>query len=261
MRWKFERDNFEAYKCCFCLHVRTGTLLLGLLHLVGYVTLIFLFIAALLHPEWIQAYVPGLLEPASEFSLGLTNTTNDSQATWFYTRDLISDNLLISLLLTIGSLSITVCLIYGTILGRPQFITPFFCIQVFELCIAGMMMLSYFSDIPDLKKWIASREKIPFREVILRMDNDHLTLITLIVFVLVLSIKMYLIGIVWACYKYLKQHEGVARQARIRVYDRETALNPEDTELLLPPKYEDVLRMPNPQGSAPPPPAYTEEQQ
>jgi len=42
-------------------------------------------------------------------------------------------------------------------------------------------------------------------------------------------LQMYLIGIVWACYKYLKQHDS--RQARIRVYDRETALNPEDTEV------------------------------
>lgn len=261
MRWKFERDDFEAFRCCFCLHVRTGALLLGLFYMVGYMFLISVLIVALLHPEWVQAYIPGLLEPSSEFMFGLGNSTNSSQATWLYARDLISDNLMISILLTVGSLAITVCLIYGTIVGRPQFITPFFCIQVFELCIAGMMMLSYFSDIPDLKKWIATREKLPFRDAVLRMDNDHLTLIALVIFVLVLSVKMYLIGIVWACYKYLKQHEVVARQTRVRVYDRETALSAEDNEMLLPPKYEDVLQMPNPnpQSSAPPPPAYTEQ--
>lgn len=268
MRWKFERVNFETFKCCFCLHVRTGALLLGLFHLVGYVCLISMLIVAVLNPEWIQAYIPGLLEPSSDFSFGLTNNSDssqdiwlytNSQATWLYTRDLLSDNLVISILLSFGSLSITICLIYGTIMVRSQFVTPFFCIQVFELCVAGMMMLSCFSNIPDLKKWIATQEKLPFRDAVLRMDNDHLNLIVFVIFVLVLSIKMYFIGIVWACYKYLRQLEVDVRQTRVRIYGRETELNLEDTEMLLPPKYEDVLQMPDPQSSSPPPPAYTEQ--
>jgi lysosomal-associated transmembrane protein len=256
MRWKFERDNYEEYKCCFCLHVRTGTLLLGLFHLLLNLVAITLLVGALLHPEWVQLTLPGVLEPSDELSLA--NKTNFTKNAVFYSRDLLSDNLLIGLMLSIGSLALTLCLIYGTILGRPQYITPFFCIQVFDLCLTGMTMLGYFSDIPDLKKWIALQH-IPYKERILAMDNDQLTLMALILFVLVLSIKMYFIGIVWGCYKYLKQREGFAGSARLRVYDREGGNDPEDTQMLLPPKYEDVLRMSEQQTSNPPP-AYAEEE-
>lgn len=61
--------------------------------------LISMLIVAVLNPEWIQTYIPGLLEPSGEFSFGLSNNSNssqdiwlytNSQATWLYTRDLLS---------------------------------------------------------------------------------------------------------------------------------------------------------------------------
>jgi hypothetical protein len=35
MRWTYERNNNAANKCCFCCHIRTGTLIFGLVHLVS----------------------------------------------------------------------------------------------------------------------------------------------------------------------------------------------------------------------------------
>ncbi|ESN89910.1 hypothetical protein HELRODRAFT_194757 [Helobdella robusta] len=54
MRWKFDRDNYEIYKCFMCLHVRTGTLILGLLHSVLYIGVIAFLTCSFFHPEWIQ---------------------------------------------------------------------------------------------------------------------------------------------------------------------------------------------------------------
>lgn len=35
MRTKFARDDPNAYRCCLCCHVRTGTVFLGILNLVS----------------------------------------------------------------------------------------------------------------------------------------------------------------------------------------------------------------------------------
>lgn len=34
MRWKYDGESQDQYKCCLCCHVRTGTVFLGLFHLV-----------------------------------------------------------------------------------------------------------------------------------------------------------------------------------------------------------------------------------
>ena len=35
MRTKFVRDDPNAYRCCLCCHVRTGTVFLGVVNLVS----------------------------------------------------------------------------------------------------------------------------------------------------------------------------------------------------------------------------------
>lgn len=254
MRWKFERDNYEEHKCFLCLHVRTGTLLLGLLHLLFYTLAIFFLLGTFAHPEWVQFKPQGtpLDRKVAGSQANKTSTDNGTHLPAHSTKEFVYDNILILLLLSIGSLTITIFLVYGTLTGKPQYITPFFCIQVFTLCLSGMTMLGYFSDIPDLKKWISSLPSFPMKERILLLDNDQLTLLSLIIFVSVLSIMMYCIGVVWGCYKYLKYREVFSS---VRIYPLESNRESEDTEMLLPPKYEDVIRMSLEEA---PPPAYCE---
>jgi lysosomal-associated transmembrane protein len=270
MRWKFEREDLEIYKCCFCCHVRTGTLILGIIDLLGHVTGLCLFLVALVHPELMQRMLPEspslpLTVPVSDLSnetgkmpIAPKVSSHDNLQTWMYAKNWNMESLVAAILLTAASMVIALCLIYGTIRGISKYVTPFFCVQMFDLCLSGLTMLSYFSDLTAVRAWIAAQDRLPFKEQLLALDNDHLTLITLIIFITTLSIKAYFIGVVWSCYKYLKLHEVLGTQTRGRMYNSEAVNQPEDTEMLLPPKYEDVLLMPaeeNPEG--PPPPAYT----
>jgi len=50
MRVRAEEDK-NAYRCCFCCHVTTGTILLGLWHLVVQMTVVIMFVVMVMHPE------------------------------------------------------------------------------------------------------------------------------------------------------------------------------------------------------------------
>jgi len=289
MRWKFEREDLPEYKCCFSCHVRTGTLVFGLLNLIGQVIWLGLFIAAMMNPEMVDNYVPktpvsklppvGIsneneklpfleISPNEKLSpVGIISSQNDSSIInlpaspdnlqdWISVKNWSLEGMLAVVLLTVAWMGIVLCLIYGTIRGIAKYITPFFCVQMFDLCLTGLTMLSYFSDLPTVRRWISVQDdRFPFKQQLLTLDNDHLTLVTLIIFVGVLSVKAYFIGVVWTCYKYLKVYESMGQIGRLRLYDGDE-VRPEDTELLLPPKYEDVLMMP-PVQDGPAPPAYT----
>lgn len=259
------------YKCCFCCHVRTGTLILGIIDLLGHVAGLSIFLVALLRPDLMQSILPetpslaalpltdaDLSNETGKLPIAPRDSSRENVNTWMYAKSWNAESLVAAILLTVASLVIAASLIYGTIRGISKYVTPFFCVQMFDLCLSGLTMLSYFSDLTAVRAWISAQDKLPFKEQLLALDNDHLTLLTLIIFIATLSVKAYFIGVVWSCYKYLKLHEVLGSQTRGRLYSGEGMTQAEDTEMLLPPKYEDVLLMPpdeNPEG--PPPPAYT----
>lgn len=170
------------------------------------------------------------------------------------------DSLVFGLVFMAGLIGVTVSLIYAVIRGQPKYMMPFFCVQLLDIGVSGMAMLSYFSSVQELKRWIAEQEYLPSKQAILRLSDDHLMVATLVIFVAVIFCKMYFIGVVWACYKYL-QHYARIENFSFRRYNTDALNNIEDAEMLLPPKYEDAIMLPNPQQliDSPPPPAYTDD--
>jgi lysosomal-associated transmembrane protein len=259
MRWKFDREDPNMYKCCLCCHVRTGTIFLGIFHLLVHFLLLSLFAVVVLHPE--LAEQQGLVPPDSDqvpidpnnFSAeGDNYNAYNYNYQWFWQRKWSSEDKFLGLLITMGCFLITVLLVYGAAKGHAGYLMPFFCLQVFDFCVSCLTIVGYFSYMPDIKKWIAAQDdlffKMPYKEQLLAMDDDWLMLLAVLFFVLVLSLKVYFIGVVWACYKYLTNYHAGQAHGIIRPYD----LHGEDAEMLLPPKYEDVLRM-SAEEPAPPP--------
>lgn len=269
MRWKYESQNLPAYRCCFCCHVRTGTLILGLVLLLIQVLLISLVGMFIMRPELLTTFMctdePTTLPSASTT---IPNTTNfvplKPNPLLFSLKDIDHDDLVVTVLFLIGMVSVTLCLIYGTVLGHPKYITPFFCVQVFDMCITGMAMLSYFSSVQELKRFISMQPCCPLKQFLLDLEDNNLMALTLIVFIAILFFKMYFIGVVWTCYKYLQQYASRMHgsiDGNVRRYNTDIMNCGDDTEMLLPPKYEDVIAMPPVTDQSPPPPAYTEQEE
>jgi lysosomal-associated transmembrane protein len=256
MRWKLNGEE-NQYRCFLCCHVRTGTIFLGLVVLMAHIMMLSWCAVVLLHPELIQQQEELLSgnigQPIDSGALHGSTENNYSNVfgnyDWMKNKDLTGEDKFIGVLLMMGSFFVSVMLVYGAAKGMAGYLMPFFCLQVFYFCISCLSIVGYFSYMPDLKKWITMQTGLPFKDRLLAMDNDWLMLVAIIAFVLVLSFQAYFIGVVWACYKYLTSYNRPTA-ASIRTYENTGG---EDGEMLLPPKYEDAIRMSEEQ---PPPPAY-----
>lgn len=211
-----------------------------------------MFAVMIMHPELVNE---------QQSTVHFTRPSETGNETWSaavlrYKQAWTSEDQFMGLLIALSSFAITIMLVYGTIKGQPGYLMPFFCLQVFDFCISCLTVVGCFSYVPNIKSWIAAQENFPMREELLRMNNDWLMLLTVLSFVMMLTIKAYLIGMVWSCYKYLGEMQNRPVTGTNRTFDTSNS-NSEDTELLLPPKYEDVIRLPPPSSDEPPPPPYT----
>lgn len=240
---------------------------MGLIHLLVYSLITSLLIILLARPEVLDR-LDCTEDVAPVKPPGGHNTTavfEKHHVKVLSLKSLDKDNIVVGIILLGCLIAVTVSLLYGTILGRPKHMTAFFCVKLFEICTTGMAMLSYFSSTQELRSWIAAQPCWPLKHLLLDLDNNNLMALTLIVFVSVMFCKLYFIGVIWACYKYLQQYAGrlAESQPAVRRYNTDVMRDTDDTEMLLPPKYEDVIAMPAAAAAAAAagdePPAYTED--
>jgi lysosomal-associated transmembrane protein len=179
-----------------------------------------------------------------------TSVVPDTRAWWLTRKNWTDDDKFVAVLLAGGCILATIMLIFGAIKGRPGHMVPFMGLQVFDFCITSLTVISYFSYVPDVKRWIDAQTGFPLKDKLMSLEADWLMLAIVLASVTILVIKAYLIGIVWSCYKYLCQQQRSLRSA----YAGEVFGHNEDAEILLPPKYEDVAQLTYNENQAPPPP-------
>lgn len=232
-----EDEDKNAYRCCFCCHVTTGTILLGLWHLVVQMTVIIMFAVMVMHPELelpssatrgAFGLAPNRIEKAetstestmsqetkmfdSIMALYLDNNNGREDIARpppknlekkFAEKPATAEDHAVGVAVTAASLSITVMLIYGTARGRPGYIMPFFCLQAFDFCISCLTVVGYLSYMPDIKQWIKSQPDLPYKENLMALSPQTLDLVAISFFFAVVLVKAYFLGVVWATYKYL----------------------------------------------------------
>ncbi|XP_049792750.1 lysosomal-associated transmembrane protein 4A [Schistocerca nitens] len=263
MRLKFgQRQN--DWKCCFCCHVRTGTIFLGIWHLMLHVLALSVIAVVMRHPEMVQENVaidPVLPTPLSEVddtlvemiapNLGrnievslhpqgeVLKQTDFAAAHGyrdiFVHRSLNHQDLNVGMVVTFCTFAITLIMVYGAIKGKPSYLMPFFCLQVFDFCIASLTAVGYLCYLPDVHRVVEENPHLPFQEELLRLNPQCLSLLVLMFFMLAMMVKAYFIGVVWSCYKYLTLRLA-ATQRTIHYIDP-------DSQSLLPdlPDYETAM--------------------
>lgn len=245
----------NAYKCCLCCHVKVGTILYGLFCLMWDIFGLGLVVLLSIHPDilvpggdkWVGRgpEYDGVHIEDLERKLELPSISP--------TCTITRENMCMAYAVALLCFLTTMALLYGVIRTRPGYMVPFLCQHVFFFCLSCLTLVSYFTYMPhfDVKWWIRNNclSNVPGVEYLMTIDSDYLMFFMVTMLILTLCSLAYLIGMVWACYKYVQQ------LAVARTMTREYRVDP-DSEMLLPPRYEDAIKPEN--SVQPPPPPYTQ---
>ncbi|KAG8196297.1 hypothetical protein JTE90_023849 [Oedothorax gibbosus] len=255
MHMKSEFASGENFRCCICFHVRTGTIILGIWHLVLHLLALTLLFSVLLHPEartklaaWAGTATPhdvnGLLT-SEYYSPQLPDISAGPAANYAFGREKHQLNVHVALATTVCTGILTLFLLYGTIRGRPNYLMPFFSLQVFDFIISALTAVGYFSSVPDVRRMLDETSDMPLQRELLRLNPLQLCALLMFAVVICMMLKAYFMGVVWSCYKYLK----LLHVAHLVEHYIEA-----DNEALLPPDYDTATKA---ALFAPPPPPYS----
>ncbi|XP_077991779.1 lysosomal-associated transmembrane protein 4A-like [Glandiceps talaboti] len=212
--------------CCLFCHVRTGTILIGLFFLTMQV-----FVMVCL--GYLIVY-GGIIEK----QLIETDVIYEEKHT--------TSDLSVAFIITFCMFLVTCMLLCGAMKHRAGYLLPFFCLQLFDFVLSCLTAINWFTAYPDgdgmnfpyNQEWYNKmKEQFGTQDY----SNQWMVLISIITFLLVMTIKAYIITVVWACYKYIINR------------DSQQFNQSEDTEALLgPPAYNTVIKVP-PNMPTPPP--------
>lgn len=247
MRRKSDLVNHSAFRCCFCCHVRTGTVILGIWHLILHVLALAILVSMMLRPELIEKLYGNNGSATTQLSGSfitrfrpsvynheLSDLANDPKL-----ASIRDEDLHVALAITVCTGVVTLLLLYGTIWGQPTYLMPFFCLQVFDFVLSALTVVGYFSYMPDVRRLVASSRDLPLQKELLRLDPQWLCTVVMVGFVACMMIKAYVMGIVWSCYKYLR----LRQEASLPDVESDSEVLPYG-QALLPPDYETATKMP-----------------
>ncbi|KAH8394777.1 hypothetical protein KR222_005206 [Zaprionus bogoriensis] len=199
----------KEWTCCFGLHVHTATLMIGLWHL--FLNILALSVLAVIwrNPEMMDElesgshdYTVDLNAPALPTPLSKVDPPYAYRDHSFNYRKRYQNFDMGGLVCTC-MIAITLMMIYGTIKGKPSHLLPFFCLQLFDFAITTLTAAGYLCYLQAIHRIIAESHRLPWREKLLELPPEELVVVVLVVFVCIVFLKAYCIGIVWRCYKYL----------------------------------------------------------
>ncbi|GFY48929.1 lysosomal-associated transmembrane protein 4A [Trichonephila inaurata madagascariensis] len=256
---KSDLGSGENFRCCICFHVRTGTIILGIWHLVLHLLALTLLVSVVIHPEarnrltaWAAAGtatphdVNGLIV-SEYYSPQIPDISAGPAANYAFGHERHHQlkDVHVALAITVCTGVLTLFLLYGTIRGKPNYLMPFFSLQVFDFIISTLTAVGYFSSVPDVRRMLEEASDLPMQKELMHLNPEWLCAILMIAVVVCMLLKAYFMGVVWSCYKYLKLlHVAQMVESYIEA----------DNEALLPPDYDTATKAPPHAAMYAPPP-------
>lgn len=207
----------KEWTCCFGIHVRTATIIIGVWHLC--LNLLALGIIAiiirtnnyhLLYDDTNDFDDNGNKPQPPELPTPLSKVDRPyAYIERFQQSGIHSNDVDMSGLVFLCMIAVTLMLIYGAVKAKPSHLLPFFCLQIFDFAIATLTAANHLCYIRSIHMWITeSQNRLPWKEELIKLSPQTLSVLVLIGFVLFIFLKAYAIGIVWRCYKFLtfRQH-------------------------------------------------------
>ncbi|XP_061716195.1 lysosomal-associated transmembrane protein 4A isoform X3 [Cydia pomonella] len=254
-RPKLGSERNSEWRCCFCLHVRTGTILLGTWHLMLHLVALGFLAAVVRDPRLLDE----LESDSNPMPTPLSNVDN-RPGTYMQSRDhnhsIIYHDLDVGALVTVCTLAITLMLIYGASRGKPAHLLPFFCLQIFDFAITVLTATGYLYYLRSIHRLVAETKRVPWREQLLALPAPALALVVLSVFLLAVLLKGYCISMVWRCYKYLTMRAHALHSLTPFVISGETLAAPPYTAPPPQPDYSSLLPDYEEAVKQTPPPSY-----
>lgn len=139
-------------------------------------------------------------------------------------------------------------LLYGIRKSKPSYLMPYFSIKVFQLVMATLATLSFYTCLPNVKLYIQSHNYFLFRNKLLSMDSQSLDLLVFAILLASILVKFYVVIIVWYCYRDMITFESFRNQNYTgsgNGYSEENNTGvkfDEESFMTLPPKYEEVIK-------------------
>lgn len=206
MRLKIGTTGNNEWRCCFCLHVRTATIAFGVWHLLLHVlALTVLALVMRNHSYFMHKHE---FEESDFLPTPLSKVKDDDNPYYLPTTQdggpILPSDVDMGAIMTICTLSITLLMVYGAIKGKPKQILPFFFLQLFDFAITTLTATGYFCYLRSVHRLVAEHwHNLPFRQELLSLSPQNLSLLVLVSFLVSMIWKAYWIGVVWRCYKYL----------------------------------------------------------
>ncbi|XP_065321978.1 lysosomal-associated transmembrane protein 4B-like isoform X2 [Gordionus sp. m RMFG-2023] len=257
MRNNFGRDNKYRTLCC---HVKSATLAWGFLNVILQFIVLASFIMVLINPKFTTIKhndLSSVLDVNFKSDATLSSFFNDDKDDIFQVKQPKSREQLFSikihdfnidahigLIVTLCAFLLTWLLIHGVLAGKPGYLIPFFSLQIFDLCLTVLTFLGFYTYSPNMKKYIYSdvNKNLPFQDDFMKMNSNYLSITTFILFLAIVTFKMYFIHVVWSCYKYLCGRKSGMNINYIKVEpetsslpDYETAVKMAPTDFIIPP--------------------------